>query len=131
MTKIIVADYDSDGVILAENFAESDEAANAIRSSMLAEGYKNAFISDIPDGSASGWRVEGGAVVFKSEIATLIETAGTMKSIRSERNRRLAETDWWASSDLTMSDEQKQYRTALRDFPAAVDLKNIVWPTKP
>ncbi len=131
MTKIIVADYDSDGVILAENRAESDEAAAQIRSSMLAEGYRNAFISDIPDGSASGWRVEGGAVVFKADIAAAVETAAAMKSLRSERNRRLAETDWWASNDLTITDEQKKYRSDLRDFPATVDLGNIVWPTKP
>ena len=131
MTKIIVADFDSDGIILAENRADSEDVANTMRSTMLEEGYRNAFISDIPDGAASGWRVDGGAVVFKAEIAASIETAGAMKAIRSERNRRLAETDWWASSDLTMTDAQKSYRAALRDFPATVDLANIVWPDKP
>jgi hypothetical protein len=132
MTKIIVADYDEDGVILAENRAESDDAANEIRSAMLAEGYRDAFISDIPDGSASGWRVEGSAVVFKADIAAAAENAAAMKSLRSERNRRLAECDWWASSDLTMSDERKNYRAALRDLPANTsDPANPSWPTKP
>ena len=57
--------------------------------------------------------------------------ARAMRRVREERNRRLGETDWWASSDLTMTDEQTAYRVALRDFPATVDLSNIVWPDKP
>lgn len=132
MTKIIVADFDSDGVILAENRADSEDAANAIRSAMLAEGYRNAFVSDVPAGAETGWRVEGGgAVVFKADLAAAAETAGAMAAIRSERNRRLAETDWWASSDLTMTDEQTAYRQSLRDFPETVNLADIVWPDKP
>ena len=57
--------------------------------------------------------------------------ARAMRRLRGERNRRLAECDWWASTDLTMSDERKSYRAALRDFPENVDLSNIAWPTKP
>ena len=56
------------------------------------------------------------------------EAAKPWADLREERDRRLAECDWWASSDLTMSDEQTAYRAALRDFPATVDLSNIVWP---
>ena len=52
--------------------------------------------------------------------------------LRLERNRRLAETDWWANSDVTMTDEQRAYRQALRDLPAnTTDPANPVWPTKP
>ena len=57
--------------------------------------------------------------------------ARAMRRLREERDRRLAETDWWASSDLTMSDEKAAYRQSLRDFPATVDLGDIVWPSKP
>lgn len=131
MTKIIVADFDSDGKILAENRADSEDAANAIRSTMLAEGYSKAFIADLPDGSEIGWRVDGGAVVFKVEVANAVWAAGKMKAVRSARDSLLAETDWWAGSDLTMSDAQTTYRAALRNLPASVDLANIVWPTKP
>ena len=131
MTKIIVADFDSDGIILAENRADSEDAANAIRSAMLAEGYRNAFVSDVPAGAETGWRAEGGAVVYKNDIAVATENAAAMKAIRIERNRRLGETDWWALSDLTISDEQTAYRAALRNFPATVDLGDIVWPSKP
>ncbi len=56
-------------------------------------------------------------------------------TLRKQRNRLLAETDWWASSDLVMSDERKAYRQALRDLPKGLTtptkVKNVKWPTKP
>ena len=54
--------------------------------------------------------------------------------LRCERDRLLAETDWWAGSDLTMSDARKNYRQALRDMPANTsdpDPASLVWPEKP
>ncbi len=53
-------------------------------------------------------------------------------SLRSHRNMLLAETDWWGSTDVTMTDEQKTYRQALRDLPAnTTDPLNPTWPVKP
>jgi len=58
--------------------------------------------------------------------------AEPMRLLREERNRRLAETDWWASSDLTMSSERTTYRQALRDITdSATSLDDVTWPTKP
>jgi len=55
-----------------------------------------------------------------------------LQNFRAVRNRLLAETDWWANSDVTMTDEQRAYRQALRDLPAnTVDPANPVWPVKP
>ena len=55
-----------------------------------------------------------------------------MKRLREERNRRIAETDWWASSDLTMSAERTAYRQALRDITKTYSsLDDVVWPDKP
>ena len=51
--------------------------------------------------------------------------------IRADRNGRLAATDWRASSNLTLSDEWKAYRQALRDVPTQSDPDNIAWPTEP
>lgn len=52
--------------------------------------------------------------------------------LRLERNFLLAETDWWASSDLTMTDAQKKYRQDLRDITNTYsNLDDVVWPTKP
>lgn len=53
---------------------------------------------------------------------------------RAERDRLIAETDWWASSDLTMTAEQTAYRQALRDITAHANwphLEEADWPVKP
>ena len=51
---------------------------------------------------------------------------------RAERDRLIAATDWWASSDLTMTQAQTDYRQALRDITdSATSLDDVTWPTKP
>ena len=58
--------------------------------------------------------------------------AEPMRLLREERNRRLAETDWWAMSDRTMTSAQTNYRQALRDITnSATSLDDVTWPTKP
>ena len=55
-----------------------------------------------------------------------------MKELREERNRRLAETDYLALSDATLSEDMRTYRQALRDLPANTsDPANPTWPVKP
>ena len=55
-----------------------------------------------------------------------------LENLRKERDRLIAETDWWASSDLTMTAEQTAYRQALRDITEDYSsLDDVVWPTKP
>ena len=51
--------------------------------------------------------------------------------IRYERLDKLQETDWRASSDLTLSDDWKTYRQALRDITTQSDPFNITWPVAP
>ena len=52
--------------------------------------------------------------------------------VREERNSKLTDTDWMASSDLTMSSEWASYRSSLRDVPSQSGFPNtITWPTKP
>ena len=61
--------------------------------------------------------------------------ARAFSGLRSERDQKLQETDYYALSDVTMSDEMKAYRKALRDLPATLNnttvLETITWPTKP
>ena len=58
-----------------------------------------------------------------------------LASMREDRNRRLADTDWYGVSDLTMSADMTTYRQNLRDLPAGKTTKAHVdaatWPTKP
>ena len=61
-----------------------------------------------------------------------LDAAEAMRLLRLERNSRIAETDWRASSDLTLPDAWKTYRQALRDLPATEsDPENATFPTKP
>jgi len=63
---------------------------------------------------------------------TELNAAEPLKLLRAERDRLIAETDWWASSDLTMTAEQTAYRQALRDITEDYSsLDDVVWPTKP
>ena len=55
-----------------------------------------------------------------------------LELLREERNRRLAETDYLALSDATLSEDMRTYRQALRDLPANTsDPANPTWPVKP
>ena len=62
-----------------------------------------------------------------------------MERFRTERNRRLAETDWWVLPDRTPTQAQLDYRQALRDLPETTDpyvdehsnIVNVTWPEVP
>ena len=77
-----------------------------------------------------------------SDKMTAIDAAAPMKELRLQRDAKLVETDWYALSDVTMTDNMKTYRQALRDLPASDDgkdaslasdgsLENVKWPQKP
>ena len=61
--------------------------------------------------------------------------ARALTQLRDKRNYLLAETDFYALSDVTMSDDMKTYRQNLRDLPDGKDTvdkcNNVTWPTKP
>ena len=64
--------------------------------------------------------------------------AEPMRLLRLERTRRLAQSDWMANSDVTMSTEWQTYRQALRDITTQTpsldengNLTGITWPTAP
>ena len=56
--------------------------------------------------------------------------AALAADVRAERNAKLADSDWRASQDVTMSDEWRDYRQALRDVPSQLP-SSITWPTEP
>lgn len=61
-----------------------------------------------------------------------VEAEAKIMELRQERNSRLAETDYLALSDNTMSDAMIIYRQALRDITDnATSLDDVTWPTKP
>ena len=76
-----------------------------------------------------------------SQIQTALADGNivAMAEVRRQRDKLLAETDWMASSDYSISDAWKTYRAALRDLPAnntsaswdGTTLGNVTFPTKP
>ena len=59
-------------------------------------------------------------------------SAQALVDLRSKRNQLLAETDYLALSDVTLSEDMRTYRQALRDLPDNTsDPANPTWPVKP
>lgn len=57
-----------------------------------------------------------------------------LADLREQRDALLKETDWTANSDVTMSDEMKSYRQALRDITdtyQSMKDDGFAFPTKP
>ena len=80
----------------------------------------------------------------KAQVDAKIEelkAAEPMRRLRQERDRLIAETDWWVLPDRTPTDEQLAYRQALRDLPDTatpvldnsnrLGISGVTWPTKP
>ena len=85
--------------------------------------------SAIESADPADWGVTWAQVSAKQAELTAAEP---MKALRAERDRLIAQTDWWASSDLTMTAEQTAYRQALRDITDTYQsLDTVVWPVKP
>ena len=87
----------------------------------------------------SGAEISLDKTALEDEIKK-IEAAEPMRLLRIERDRRIAKTDWRASSDLTITDAWKTYRQALRDITTQtpklnsdyeLDLTSVTWPTEP
>ena len=90
------------------------------------------------------WLDSGTTKPTETEInnkITELDDAEAMNLLREERDRRIALTDWRASSDLTLASAWSTYRQALRDLPASaspkldsnynLDLTSVTWPTEP
>ena len=91
--------------------------------------------SAIETADTSNWGVTWKQV---SDKMTAMDTAAPMNELRKQRNAKLAETDFYALSDVTMSSDMADYRDDLRDLPASAKptltdgvLGNVTWPTKP
>ena len=68
-------------------------------------------------------------------IIPQVELDMAMETLRAKRNKLLADTDYLALSDNTMTEEARTYRQALRDITEGLTTKEqveaVVFPTKP
>ena len=112
-----------------------DEFKSMFRKITGADGNGSAIESDNPS--------EWGGLTWKkiSDEITKLDAAAPLVELRRQRDAKLVETDWYALSDVTMSDDMKTYRQTLRDLPAHSNgknatlengvLGNVSWPEKP
>ena len=104
----------------------SDEFASSFRICTAIENNTQVYSDNSADWPAG---LTWDAVETKMNELTAAEP---LKALRAERDRLIAATDWWASSDLTMTDAQTAYRQALRDITdSATSLDDVTWPTAP
>lgn len=107
-----------------------------LRGEPTTEAEFNAMFRKITGAAANGIAIEStdhgiSWADVKAKKDALI-AAKPMKDLRAERDRKLAETDWWAMSDRTMTSAQTTYRQALRDITtSATSLDDVTWPEKP
>ena len=127
MTKVTKALLDlniTEWVLRGEPTNES-EFKSMFRKFTGADSYGSAIESSDPSTFGVTWSQ---VITKKNELIA----AEPMRLLREERNIKLAETDWWALSDLTMTDAQKKYRQDLRDITkSATSLDDVTWPEKP
>jgi hypothetical protein len=80
---------------------------------------------------------EDGVTTTKAEHETAYQAtldASVAEGNRSKRNTLLADTDYFALTDVTMNADMTNYRQALRDISSNSNWPNLEetdWPTKP
>lgn len=124
--------YDSDGIIVRTGVcSQHDLHLQAIDGQFVIEGEAD---------DASKMIVDGKIVDKPETIYTDAELNNQiLKSIRTTRRNKLAESDWTQFADSPLTDKKKAewatYRQALRDlpqeYPNAISNDDIIWPTKP
>jgi len=82
--------------------------------------------------------LEGTTPISKADIQAqfpIVEFDMAMEDLRAKRNKLLSDTDHYALSDQTLSDDMRTYRQSLRDITngltTVADVEAVVFPTKP
>jgi len=120
---VLTAAQPTEGVgayqIVRRNGAEQDSNGNWVQAWQIVDMFSD---------NDEGTKAEHEAA-YQAQI-----DSNSAEQNRQARDRLIAETDWWASSDLTMTAEQTAYRQALRDITSHANwphLEDADWPTKP
>tara|TARA_R110002012_G_scaffold9898_1_gene46018 strand:+ start:525 stop:866 length:342 start_codon:yes stop_codon:yes gene_type:complete len=80
----------------------------------------------------------GTTPISKADIEAqfpIVEFDMAMEDLRAKRNKLLQDTDHYALSDQTLSDDMRTYRQELRDLTNGLttveQVEAVTWPTKP
>ena len=112
-TFVMTTDVDGKSVKEVESVEKDEDPESETFGEVIKTNYKMSHFSG--DDSAKDARL----------------LADKWENVRRERNQKLAETDYLALSDNTLSSDMETYRQELRDVPKQSDPDNITWPTKP
>ncbi len=107
-----------------------------LRGEPTTEAEFNEMFRKVTGSDANGSAIEstdhGIAWADVSAKRDALIAAQPMVELRAERDRLIADTDWWAVADRTMTSAQTTYRQALRDITtSATSLDDVTWPEKP
>lgn len=99
----------------------------------IRKAYPQAVTID--DGTGA-FDADGNQVTIDQAVvdaaAVEVATEQALAKLRTMRNQLLAETDYLALVDATLSADMSSYRQSLRDLPANTsDPANPTWPVKP
>ena len=99
----------------------------------IRRAYPN--VVTIDDGTGA-FDADGNQITLDQSLvdaaAAELVTENAWSDLRSKRSKLLAETDYLALSDATLSADMRTYRQALRDLPDNTsDPANPTWPVKP
>jgi hypothetical protein len=100
---------------------------------VYAERIQNCVKEAQPTLDGDIWTI-GWTVTDKTADETTEYDTSKATENRSTRDELLKDTDWWATSDRTMTQAQTDYRQALRDITTHAnwpDLSESDWPVKP
>ena len=124
-----------DPVLAAPQPAPSGEYKVVVRDGVTQDANGNWVQAYVERDMFADYTDEEGTVHTKAEqeaAYTANKDAEAAASVRAERDKLLAETDWMGMSDVTMSAEWATYRQALRDVPSQAGFpNNVTFPTKP
>lgn len=105
-------------------------SSNAIEIPLPDEDFSNVVLPHhvvVEEGVA---RILNPIEINEADQQNLFSVA--LNELRQERNKKLEQTDWWAVGDRTMTQEQINYRQALRDITETYSsIEDVVWPEMP
>lgn len=123
---------DIDGVFVGITTADQDpmdESNMLIPAGCVETAPPSTTDEQLARWDGSTWAVED---IPTPEAEPEPEPVDPAVEARAERDKLIALTDWWATSDRTITAAQTQYRQDLRDVPNQAGFPtNVTWPTKP
>ena len=125
--------FDVDGKWLGWTSGDNCSIGNVVHSVKFNGKFDSDLVYSLLDGQITSRVKTSEEVDFEKQRGDIVLAEGKLNSLRTERNKRLAETDYWAYQDRPpMTDQQKTYRQALRDITNSYSsIDTVVWPIKP